>query len=234
MYSNPLSPNVNERGFFMVRLARVTPAGVPHHVIQRGNRRQKVFFGVEDRKNYLDILALQSRIYGLRVWAYCLMDNHVHLIVVPEKETSLTRAISATHETYTRMINFRQGWRGYLWQGRFKSMPLDEKYLYAAVRYVELNPVRAGIVKYPQDYTWSSAQFHILGTPNSVLSHFYLLDEISDWKKYLSQEEDLLETKAIRRHTESGRPLGSESFMNQLEAQVKRKLRKQKTGPKVN
>ena len=218
----------------MVRLARVTPAGVPHHVIQRGNRRQKVFFSVEDRRNYLEILALQSRIYGMQVWAYCLMDNHIHLIVVPEREGSLTKAISATHETYTRMINFRQGWSGYLWQGRFKSMPLDEKYLCAAVRYVELNPVRAGIVKRPQDYVWSSAQFHILRTPNSILSHFYLLDEICDWKNYLSQENDHLETKAIRRHTESGRPLGSELFVSQLEAQVERTLRKQKTGPKAN
>ena len=113
----------------MTRMARVEAIGYPHHVIQRGNRKQNVFITETDKEKYLKILDLQSRLFGLKIWAYCLMDNHVHLIVVPEKQGSLTQTISETHRLYTRMVNFREKWRGYLWQGRFKSYPLDEKYL---------------------------------------------------------------------------------------------------------
>jgi len=128
----------------MPRIARVVAVGEPHHVIQRGNRRQIVFFHDGDKQAYLKILKLHSRLFEFQVWAYCLMDNHVHLIIVPEKEDSLVKGIGEIHKLYTRMVNFREGWRGYLWQGRFKSVPLGEHYLYAAVRYVERNPVRAG------------------------------------------------------------------------------------------
>ena len=108
----------------MARMARVVAVGEPHHVIQRGNRRQNVFFKDGDKQEYLNILNLQSKLFALEVWAYCLMDNHVHLIVVPKEEESLVKAIGETHQLYTRMINFRERWRGYLWQGRFKSVPL--------------------------------------------------------------------------------------------------------------
>src|SRR3989338_5249482 len=172
----------------MVRTARVVGDGESHHVIQRGNRGQRVFFYTDDRKAYLQILSTQTRKFDVRVWAYCLMDNHVHLIVTPVRGENLAKAIGETHKKYTRMINFREGWRGYLWEGRFKSFVLDEKYVYAAVRYVERNPVRAKIVERAEDYLWSSAQAHVRKKQDPLLSNFYLLDQIDDWSDYLRQE----------------------------------------------
>ena len=141
----------------MARSARLVAEGLPHHIIQRGNRRQKVFLTENDKYAYLEFLYAQKLKYNLKIWAYCLMDNHVHLIVVPEKEEVLSKALGEAHKNYTRMINFREGWRGYLWEGRFKSFILDEQYLFAAVRYVERNPVRAKIVQKAHEYKWSSA-----------------------------------------------------------------------------
>ena len=213
------------------RIARVEAINEPHHVIQRGNRRQNVFFKDEDKIQYLKILSLQSKLFGLKIWAYCLMDNHIHLIVVPMEEKSLTECIAETHRLYTRMINFREGWRGYLWQGRFKSFPLDERYLYAAVRYVERNPVRAKLVEKAQEYAWSSARVHVEKGKDPVLSSFYLEDEIDDWSRYLSCEDEPDDVQRIRRHGYTGRPLGDKVYINRLEVQLGRVLHKQKPGP---
>ena len=218
----------------MPRMARVTAVGEPHHVIQRGNRRQNVFFKPADKQAYLDILSLQAKLFGLEIWAYCLMDNHVHLIVVPREEDSLTKAIGETHELYTRMINFREKWRGYLWQGRFKSVPLDEPYLYAALRYVERNPVRAGLVKKAEDYPFSSATAHVYNKDNPLLSRCYLMDEIDDWAKYLRNEEEEEHLRRIRRQSETGRPLGSADHLRGLEERLGRELIKRRPGPKPN
>lgn len=218
----------------MPRIARVVAVDEPHHVIQRGNRRQNVFFKAEDKQEYLNILRLQSKLFGLEVWAYCLMDNHVHLIVVPKEEDSLVRAIGETHQLYTRMVNFREKWRGYLWQGRFKSAPLDERYLYAAVRYVERNPVRARLVEKAEDYPWSSARFRVKKEASALLSDFYLLDEIDDWSEYLQGEEGHDDLKRIRLQTHSGRPLGSMGYLRRLEGPLGRELVKRKPGPKEN
>jgi len=216
----------------MPRIARVVAVGEPHHIVQRGNRCQKVFFHDSDKEKYLSILHLQARLFELDVWAYCLMDNHVHIIAVPKKEDSLVRAIGETHRLYTRMINFRKQWRGYLWQGRFKSMPLDESYLYAAIRYVERNPVRAKIVSRAEDYRWSSARSHVHKIEDKVLSPFPLLNEIENWSQYLTAEEKKERLRVIRHHSTTGRPLGSEKFIQKLENQVRRVLRKEKPGPK--
>ena len=131
----------------MSRIARVVAAGIPHHVTQRGNRRQPTFFGDDDYHAYLELMAQWCRRCGVAIWAYCLMPNHVHLIAVPKSEDSLRRGIGEAHRRYTRRVNFREGWRGHLWQGRFASFVLDEDYLLAATRYVELNPVRARLVR---------------------------------------------------------------------------------------
>jgi putative transposase len=214
------------------RIARVEAVGAPHHVIQRGNRRQNVFLREGDKAEYLRILALQSKIFDMHVWAYCLMDNHIHLIVVPCRKGSLAEAIGETHKLYTRMINFREGWRGYLWQGRFKSFPLDEKYLYAVVRYVERNPVRAKITTSAQDYPWSSARAHVLDADTEVLARFYLQDEIKGWSEYLSDADGEDNLKLVRRHILTGRPLGEEVFVKRLEEQLGRRLTRQRPGPK--
>ncbi|MFH1018830.1 MAG: transposase, partial [Pseudomonadota bacterium] len=140
----------------MSRMARIVVPGIPHHVTQRGNRRQLSFFRNSDFDTYLKILGSWCRRTGLDVWAYCLMPNHVHLIVVPPDQPSLARGIGEAHKGYSRLVNERHGWKGYLWQGRFASFPMDEGHLLAAARYVERNPVEAGIVHKPEDYPWSS------------------------------------------------------------------------------
>ncbi|MGB2823526.1 MAG: transposase, partial [Phycisphaerae bacterium] len=147
----------------MARLARVVAPGYPHHVMQRGNRRQKTFFSVGDYSAYLELLAEWCGKCGVEVWAYCLMPNHVHLVVVPATADGLRRGIGEAHRRYTRRINFRKGWRGHLWQGRFASFVMDEDYLLEAVRYIEMNPVRAGLAATADAWRWSSAAAHVAG-----------------------------------------------------------------------
>ena len=140
----------------MARIARVVGPGIPHHITQRGNRRQETFFGAEDYQAYIELMREWCGYWKVEVWAYCLMPNHVHLIAVPPSEEGLRRAIGEAHRRYTRRVNFREGWRGHLWQGRFASFPLDERYLLAAARYIEQNPVAAGLVPNPESWTFSS------------------------------------------------------------------------------
>ena len=200
----------------MARMGRIVAPLMPHHVVQRGNRRQEVFFGEEDRIVYLRILQEQSQKNQVKIWAYCLMSNHVHLIAVPEGESGLAKAIGETHKRYTRKVNFREGWRGYLWEGRFKSFVLDEKYVYAAVRYVERNPVRVKIVQRAEDYRWSSALAHVQRRKDPLLSDFYLMEEIEDWSEYLREEEEQEDLKLLRRHGSVGRPLGRPEFLKKF------------------
>jgi putative transposase len=145
----------------MARISRAVTPGIPHHVIQRGNRCQKTFFDEEDYQAYLELMSEWCSRYGVESWGYCLMPNHVHLTLVPETKDGLNLAVVEAHRRYTRMINFREGWRGHLRQGRFASFIMDERYLLSCVKYIELSPVRAGLVKSPQDRPWSSANAHI-------------------------------------------------------------------------
>ena len=141
----------------MARLARLVVPGHPHHVTQRGNRGQETFFGDDDYRSYLSLLAECCRKAGTEVWAYCLMPNHVHLVLVPSHEDGLRAALGETHRRYTRHVNLREDWRGHLWQARFHSFAMDENHLLACARLVELNPVRARLVQRPGDWRWSSA-----------------------------------------------------------------------------
>lgn len=215
----------------MPRIARIAVAGIPYHIIQRGNRNQTVFFSDGDREYYLRLLKEQARIHGLKFWAYCLMDNHVHLIAVPQTEASF-KAIAETHRTYTWQINSQKDWRGYLWQGRFSSYPLDERHLYAAVRYVERNPVRAGIVVKAWDYPWSSARSHVKGATDLLVEHSFLEETINNWEEYLSQKDEGESQELLRKHGRTGRPLGKEDFIKNLEIKTGRVLIKRKPGPK--
>ena len=216
----------------MARLARVVAPGLPHHVTQRGNCRQQTFFCDEDFESYLQLMAQFCKAHKVEVWAYCLMPNHVHLIAVPQAADALRGAIGEAHRRYTRMVNFREGWRGHLWQGRFASFVLDETYLLTAARYVELNPVRAGLVNTPRQYRWSSAAAHLRGRDDSLVRVAPLLQLAHDWRRFLTRvirEEDL---KALRAHEHTGRPLGDEAFLAFLEQNLGRILRRQKPGPK--
>ncbi len=217
----------------MARIARVLAPGLPHHVVQRGNRRQPVFFSDDDRITYMEILKEQAKRFGVSIWAYCLMDNHVHFIAVPEDQEGLSHTFGQTHRHYTRHINFREGWRGYLWQGRFSSYVLDEDYLYAAVRYVENNPVKAKIVENAEDYAWSSAKARVYGQKDDLVSNFFLTEEIKDWSIFLkSTYEEELSDAVFESHLNTGRPFGPSYFTQNVEALTGYMLTKLKPGPK--
>lgn len=215
----------------MARLARVVVPDIPHHITQRGNRRQSVFFSNNDKTEYMSFLKEEAAKNKVLIWAWCLMDNHVHFIAVPSTEESLARTFGDTHKRYTRMINFREKWRGYLWQGRFSSFPMDEPYLFSAVRYIERNPVEAGMVNRAEDYPWSSAKAHVYRTSDALLSPSFLAERIQDWAEYL-RTPDEKQTKRFDRHSKTGRPMGDEGFLHRLEQLTGRVLQKAKPGPR--
>ena len=216
----------------MARLARVVAAGVAHHVTQRGNRRQPVFFNDEDYAAYRALLADGCRAAGVAIWAYCLMPNHVHLILVPADEGGLRVALGEAHRRYSRRVNFREGWRGYLWQGRFASVAMDAGHTLAAARYVELNPVRARLTAAAEDWPWSSARAHLAGRDDGVVEVQPMLDQVPDWADFLAGGLRDDERDALRGGERTGRPLGSPGFVAGLEHQLGRPLARRKPGRK--
>jgi len=219
----------------MARIARVIAPSFPHHVTQRGNRRQRAFFGDEDYQAYVDLLRVHCLAHGVLIWGWCLMPNHAHLIVVPATEAGLRLAIGKTHRHYTRRVNFRERWRGHLWQGRFSSCPMDDDYLVAAARYVDLNPVRAKLVVEPEAWPWSSAASRILGKPDPLLDTACPLSNgrTGSWKDFLMAPTRAEDLAALRRHERTGRPLGSEAFVAKVGVLIGRDLQKKKPGRKV-
>jgi len=174
----------------MARMARVVVPNYPHHVTQRGNRRQKTFFCDADYKYYLELMSVSSKKAGTEIWAYCLMPNHVHLVMLPGEEDGLRAALGEAHRRYTGYINCREGWRGHLWQERFHSFVMDEEYLLATVRYVERNPVAARLCDKPEQWRWSSAQAHIEGKDNKLVRVQPMLGRIDDWQSYLADSNE--------------------------------------------
>ena len=160
------------------------------------------------------------------------MPNHVHIIAVPQDEDGLRLAMGETHRRYTRRINFRYGWRGHLWQGRFASYPMDEAYLLAAARYVELNPVKSKLCIQPEDYPLSSAAFHVDGKKDPMVKHTPLIEMVGDWKGYLSEAPCTSMSAALKQAERTGRPLGSDKFVAELENTLGRILKKNKPGPR--
>ncbi|MCP3928022.1 MAG: transposase [Bacteroidetes bacterium] len=216
----------------MARLARVILPGYPHHITQRGNRRQDVFFKEDDYLLYLDLLKEWCKKERVDIWSYCLMTNHVHLVVTPGNESNLSKAIAEIHRRYTRAINFRENWRGFLWQGRFASFPMDESYLLKAAAYVELNPVKAKMVSSPEDYRWSSVHAHLKGEdPLGIVNVSQYADIFGDWDEYLKQAM-FVEQTCFTKHSRTGRPLGDDNFIDKAEMILNRDLKKQKPGPK--
>jgi putative transposase len=189
-------------------MARVVVPGLPHHVTQRGARKQRTFLLESDYHAYIEILAKAQAELGMQTWAYCLMPNHVHLIVVPKNRDGLARVFRKAHRTYAALVNSREGWQGHLWQERFRSYVMNEEHLLSAVRYVEMNPVRAGLCQHPGGWPWSSYHAHVAGTDDNLVSVRAMLERIVDWDRFLSLNESDDRLSEIRSHTSSGRPVG--------------------------
>ena len=216
----------------MARLARLVIPGLPYHVTQRGNRRQPTFFEDGDYALYRDLLADAAQRFGLSVWAYCLMPNHVHLIVVPDHPDALRAAFATAHRRYTGFINARHRWTGHLWQGRFGAVAMDEAHLAAATRYVALNPVRARLTERAQDWPWSSVSAHIAGQDDSLVEVAPLLDRYGDFAAFLGSGEDPQATRALRLAETTGRPVGNRAWIEEMEQLSGRTLAPKKRGPK--
>lgn len=216
----------------MARIARLVVPGYPHHVTQRGNRRQRTFFCEDDYLEYITRLVDARDKAGVSVWAWCLMPNHVHLVVVPERHDSLAMFFAQAHLRYTRYINARNDWCGHLWQARFHSCVMDERHLIAGVRYVERNPVAAGLCDRPEEWPWSSARAHLTGADDALTTVRPMLERIEDWQAYLRAAGTDEELESLRTNSRTGRPLGDERFVEELEQLTGRALKRRKPGPK--
>ncbi len=200
----------------MPRAARIVLPGVAHHITQRGNQKQRVFFDDQDRRKYLDLLQEKAEGHGLRILAYSLMTNHVHIVGVPSREDSLALAVGGTHFAYTAFIGKKYTHNGHLWQSRFYSCPMDEPHTLNALAYVELNPVRAGMETSAWNYAWSSASAHCVEKmvdPLLDLERWRAQFSLEEWRQTLCASEHMRGmAEKIRSHTHRGRPLGSQAF----------------------
>lgn len=212
----------------MPRQARVVFPNIPHHIIQRGNRREDVFFSDSDRKQYLEWLKEYCKEHKVEILAYCLMTNHIHLIAVPSTEDGLQKVLKPLHMRYAQKINRERGWKGHFWQGRYFSSPLDGEYLLFTTRYIERNPIRVKKVRKAENYKWSSARGHCGTAQDDILTKkmkwLNKYEGIDNWRQWLSIKEEKEKTDLIRRNTEKGIPTGSGRFIRRLEKLADRVL----------
>lgn len=217
----------------MARLPRLVLPGIPHHVTQRGNRREQTFFEDGDYALYLDLLAEAASRAGVEIWSYCLMPNHVHIVTVPSDEHGLRRTFRYVHRHYTGYVNARLRVTGHLWQGRFSSVAMDEPHFVAALRYIAFNPVRARLVARCEDWPWSSTRALIAGRDDRFVTAGPALQRVGDFAAFLSEDfDEALTYAAIRRAESTGRPIGSPEWLADMEEQTGRSLTPQKRGPK--
>ncbi len=216
----------------MARLARVVVPGHPHHVTQRGNGRARTFFDDADYRLYRDLLAEHCRAAGVEVWAWCLMPNHVHLILVPSDPDGLRRALARVHRGYAGAIQTRRKRTGHFWQGRFGAVAMDEQHLAAALRYVSLNPVRARLVQRPQDWRWSSTPAHLRGKDDGLTALAPIKDRFPHFADLLAREPEADLFDQLRAAESIGRPLGDDRFLSRIERRTGRDLKPGKPGPK--
>lgn len=214
----------------MARLARLVVPAIPHHVTQRGNRRQPTFFCDADYRLYRDLLGEWAGKSGTAIWAWCLMPNHVHLVLVPKDEDGLRATLGEAHRRYTRHVNQREGWRGHLWQSRFASFPMDESWLRAAFRYVELNPVRARLVDRPEQWRWSSAKYHLGLGSDPLTDPAAGQARVEDWRAFLDERLADEEHEAIQARERTGWPLGAEAFVDTVAGLTGRAARPNQRG----
>ena len=209
----------------MSRFKRLVIPGMPHHIVQRGNHRMNVFLDDNDRMVFLRMLGEVSEKYGLTNLGYSLMTNHEHLISVPREESSLALTMRDVLGPYASYFNHKYGLNGRLWQGRFYSTVLDDEHFWAAMRYVELNAVRAGMVQRAEDYRWSSAPAHCGVLEDPLISALPVdASLIGDWSEWLKAGNSVSELKFIRNCTKTGRPCGTESYIRELERRTGRVL----------
>ncbi|OGQ13429.1 MAG: hypothetical protein A2026_03355 [Deltaproteobacteria bacterium RBG_19FT_COMBO_46_12] len=202
----------------MPRIARIIGVGYPHHIIQRGNNREKVFLDRRDYERYLSFLSKYSEEKKAAVLAYCLMSNHIHLLVRPSEIEALPKMMQGITLCYSKYFNGENGRTGRLWECRYHSSVVDgDSYLWTVSKYIENNPVRAGIVKRPEDYPYSSARAHILGRNDPLLKEpLFVRSELKEYERFIRSEEDKKTIEEIRKQTRLGKPLGNGSFLNTL------------------
>jgi putative transposase len=218
----------------MGRIARVVAPGVPHHITQRGNARQVVFDHARDRRVYLELLRYYAEKFRLRIWAWCLMSNHVHLLAVPETADSLKWTLGRTHRDYACYRNAQLATCGHLWQSRYYSCPVDQAGVWTVMAYIERNPVRAGLVQLAEDYAWSSARAHVIGRDQEGFVDLFSWQGAYTAERWratlrLGIEEEALQER-LRLATLTGRPFGSDQFIEALELTSNRRLRLQRVG----
>ena len=202
----------------MPRIPRIIAPDHPHHITQRGNNKQFTFIEKNDYKRYLSWFEQYRSKYDLSVLAYCLMPNHIHAVIIPKNKESIGRACDVCQMRYAQYFNKKNKRTGHLWQGKYYSCILDEKHLYSVIRYVENNPVRANLVKNPEEWEWSSAKAHLnAGTSKITLFPVNMFIGVESWTTYLTETNDQITMDKIATHTLSGKPLGSKSFVRKLE-----------------
>jgi len=219
----------------MPRNPRLIVPGMPHHVTQRGTRRQQTFFGPGDYQAYKLLLAEWCQRRDIAIWAYCLMPNHVHLIVAPSTSDGLSSMVGQVHRRYSRMINKRMDWTGHLWQERFYSCVMDEAHTLSAMRYVEQNSVRSNLVKYANEWNWSSAPTHLGQCRDDMVVQSSLAERIGNWADFLSIKPSESRLNSLRTSTNKGIPAGDEKFLGMLQESFGLKFSSGKRGrPRKN
>jgi len=219
----------------MGRFARLVIPGCPHHLTQRGNHRQPVFFSDSERDLYLELKKKYFELAQIQLDGYSLMTNHTHDLVIPATPTSLAKGFGRLHNDYARWQQIQHNQTGHLWQNRFWSCPMDEDHFWKTLRYIELNPVRAGLVRHAWEWPWSSARAHVKGVDDTGMLNMDRWSTRFDgerWREFLREPLDEDEQNRIRLSTRTGRPLGSEQFLRELEVLTGRSLRARKRGPK--
>lgn len=221
----------------MARFARVVVPGIPHHIVQRGVRSMDIFTCDDDRRVYLGLVRECALRHHVSLVAWCLMTNHSHLVGVPEEHDSLAKALGEVARRYARLMNAREGVTGHFFQERYFSYPIQtDGHLVEVVRYVELNPVRAGLADQPESYAWSSAKHHLTNARDPLIDSGAMRDLLpssSSWQEYLREGRATDHMRAeIERRLSTGRPLGTKEWIAGLENQLDRTLAPKRPGPR--
>jgi putative transposase len=216
----------------MARLRRFVVPGIPHHVTQRGNGRARVFFRDGDYARYCNWLGEACRAHRVEAWAWVLMPNHVHLVLAPADADGLRRALAPLHRRYAGYIHAREDGCGHFWQGRFGCVAMDEAHFAAAVRYVLLNPVRAGLVPRAADWPWSSVHAHLGARDDRLTCREPVARRFPNLDALLAAGEDEEMSDRLRRAESTGRPVGDRDFLDRLAAGSGRTLEPGRPGRK--